>query len=158
MFGFCQFSHLDVFLFSWTHSKAWFNILKLSLSFFSSFFFHSILITASLDGSVQHMDTRVKLNHLSFGHFIPVWYRFTVPNSSLHIFFLLCLSAYLPSWPYLILWTTCPQHYISACRTIRGHNAVYVCARVCSFDREAGPTIIHLSLFAKSTPDVMCIL
>jgi len=63
----------------------------LSLSHFSSFF-HSIQITALFYGSVQHMETRVKLNYLSFG--IPPSLRFTAPNSSRHIFIalLICLS------------------------------------------------------------------
>lgn len=86
---------------------------------FLFFFFHSILITASFYGSVQHMETRVKLNYHSFG--IPP----SLNPCSEHFSHFSCIVD-LPSWPYLLLWTTSTQHHIFACRTIWGHNGVCV--------------------------------
>lgn len=72
------------------------------------------------------METRVKPNHLSFGHFIPVWYRFTAPNLfSSHIFLALsiCLSA--------LIWCYEPNALIITYPPAEQSGVTMLCTYVC---------------------------
>ncbi len=82
-----------------SHLTVWINLFKMATFFL--YFFHSILIKAIFDGSAQHMETRGN----------QFFFSLSLPLSLITDLFTFSCFVYLPSWPYLLLWTTSPQHH-----------------------------------------------